>query len=187
MVEDALGKNTFLPENGCPIKKVNLSDDIVLLIVDSQWYIANWNKHPTINDECEIKSRSLFLEEFRDEIKKARGKTTLVAIHHPMYTNGSHGGQYSFEDYMKPFPGLGFLKNIIRNTSGISHADISNQFYNELRRNLVAAAQQNDNVVFLSGHEHNLQLITSDNLTQIISGSGSKTTPLRVRNNNQFG
>ncbi|MEH6765647.1 MAG: metallophosphoesterase [Aequorivita antarctica] len=187
LVEDALGKNTFLPENGCPIKKVDLSDDIVLLIVDSQWYITNWNRHPTINDECEIKSRSLFLDEFRDEIKKARGKTTLVAIHHPMYTNGPHDGQYSFVDYMKPFPVLGTLKNIIRSTSGISHADLSNQFYNELRRNLVAAAQQNDNVVFLSGHEHNLQFITSDNLTQIISGSGSKTTPLRVRNDDEFG
>ncbi len=187
MIEDALGKNTFLPENGCPIEKVNLSDDIVLLIVDSQWYITNWNRHPTINDECEYKTRSLFLEEFRSEIKKARGKTTLVAIHHPMYSNGPHGGQYSFVDFMKPFPGLGTLKNIIRNTSGISNADLSNQFYNDLRKNLVAAAQFNENVIFLSGHEHNLQFITSDNLTQIISGSGSKINPLRVRNKNQFG
>src|SRR5690606_377350 len=107
MIEGALGKNTFLPENGCPIEKVNLSEDIVLIIVDSQWYITNWNRHPTINDECEYKTRSLFLEEFRSEIKKARGKTTLVAIHHPMYSNGPHGGQYSFLDFMKPFPGLG--------------------------------------------------------------------------------
>ncbi len=187
MVEDVLGKNTFLPENGCPIKKVKLSDDIVLLIVDSQWYITNWNRHPTINDECEIRSRSLFLDEFRSEIKKARGKTTLVAIHHPMYSKGPHGGQYSFVDYMKPFPVLGTLKNIIRSTSGFSNADLSNQFYNDLRKNLVAAAQQNDNVIFISGHEHNLQFITSDNLTQIISGAGSKASPLRVRNDDEFG
>ncbi len=187
MVEDTLGKNTFLPEDGCPFKKVNISDDIVLLIVDSQWYITNWNRHPTINDDCEFKTRSLFLEEFRSEIKKARGKTTLVAVHHPMYSNGPHGGQYSFVDYMKPFPGLGSLKNLIRSTSGISNADISNKFYNDLRKNLVAAAQQNDNVIFLSGHEHNLQFITSDNLSQIISGSGSKTNPLRVRSEDDFG
>src|SRR5690606_21534375 len=70
---------------------------------------------------------------------------------------------------------------------GISNADLSNQFYNDLRKNLVAAAQFNENVIFLSGHEHNLQFITSDNLTQIISGSGSKINPLRVRNKNQFG
>lgn len=186
-VEDALGKNTFLPENGCPIEKVNLADDIVLLIVDSHWYITNWNKHPTINDKCKFRTRSLFLEEFRSEIKKARGKTTLVAIHHPMFSNGPHGGQYSFADCMKPFPILGSLKNILRSTSGISHADLSNRFYNDLQKNLVAAAQQNDNVIFLSGHDHSLQYIESDNLTQIISGSGAKISPLRVRNDSEFG
>src|SRR5690606_29673722 len=86
-VEDVLGKNTFQPENGCAIEKVNISPDIVLLIVDSQWYITNWDNHPTINDDCDIKTRDQFLDEFSSEIKKARGKTTLVAIHHPMFSN----------------------------------------------------------------------------------------------------
>ena len=186
-VEKALGKNTFLPENGCPIEKVKLDDDTILLIVDSHWYITNWNRHPRINDNCEIKTRSLFLEEFRDEIKKARAKTTLVAIHHPLFTYGSHGGQYSFIDFIKPLPLLGNLKNLIRSTSGISNADISNKFYFELTKNLIAAAQQNENVVFLSGHDHNLQLINSNNLTQIISGSGIKTNAVRVRKKGDFG
>lgn len=56
-VEDELGKNTFLPENGCPIEKVNITDDIVLIIVDSHWYVADWDNYPTINDECDIKTR----------------------------------------------------------------------------------------------------------------------------------
>ena len=115
-IEDALGKNTFLPENGCPIKKVSISDDIVLLIVNSHWYITDWDKLPTINDDCEIKTREDFLNELSSEIKKARGKTTLIALHHPMFNNGSHGGQYSFNSHMKPFPVIGTLKNIIRMT-----------------------------------------------------------------------
>ncbi|WP_053992388.1 metallophosphoesterase [Mangrovimonas sp. TPBH4] len=180
-VEKELGKNTFQPENGCPFEKVNLNDDVVLLIVDSQWYITNWNKHPTINDDCEINTRTRFLEEFRSEIKKARGKTTLVAIHHPLFTNGPHGGQYTFWDHMKPLPGLGTFKNILRSTSGISNADISNWFYNDLRKNLIAASQHNDKVIFLSGHEHSIQFLQRDNLTQIISGSGSKETGVRHR------
>lgn len=187
IVNKALGKNTFLPKRGCAFRRVKVSDDIVLLIVDSQWYITNWNRHPKINENCKIKSRSLFLEEFRSEIKKARGKTTLVAIHNPVFSNGSHAEQYSFVDYLKPLPVLGSLKNIIRSTSGISHADMSNHFYNELRKNLIAAAQHNDNVIFLSGHDHNLQYIESNNLTQIISGAGIKVNPLRVRNKGEFG
>ncbi|QDO94058.1 phosphoesterase [Formosa sediminum] len=187
LVEDVLGKNTFKPEDGCGIDRINISDDLVLILVDSEWYITNWDKQPTINDDCEIKTRAQFLDEFRSEIKKARGKTTLVAIHHPMFSNGPHGGQYTFADHMKPLPIIGTLKNIIRNTTGISNADMSNAFYNDMRKQLIAAAQQNDRVIFLSGHEHSLQCIQLDNLTQIISGSGAKTSAVRERNNGQFG
>ncbi|CDF80164.1 metallophosphoesterase [Formosa agariphila KMM 3901] len=187
LVEDALGKNTFQPEDGCGIERINISDDVVLILVDSQWYITNWNRQPTINDDCDIKTREQFLDEFKSEIKKARGKTTLVAIHHPMFSNGPHNGQYTFADHMKPLPVLGTVKNILRTTTGISNADMSNWFYNDLRKNLIASAQQNDNVIFISGHEHSLQFIQSDNLTQIISGSGSKTTGVRTHRDDQFG
>ena len=43
-IEDVLGKNTFLPENGCPIEKINITDDIVLIVVDSQWYGQDQNQ-----------------------------------------------------------------------------------------------------------------------------------------------
>ena len=187
MVEEALGKNTFQPENGCPIEKINLNDDTVLLVVDSHWYITNWNNHPTINDDCELKTRADFLDEFRSEIKKARGKITLVAIHHPMYSNGPHNGRYGFKEHMKPIPIIGTIKNVLRTTTGVVNADLSNPFYNELRKNLIVAAQQNDNVIFLSGHEHNLQYLETDNIVQVISGSGSKTTPVRMRNPDNYG
>lgn len=178
-VENQLGKKSFLPRNGCPIETIKYGDDIVLILVDSEWYITNWDNHPTINDDCDIKTKDLFLEEFRSEIKKARGITTIVAIHHPMFTNGSHGGRFSFKSYFQPLPGLGILKNVLRKTTGVSKADIQNKHYNELKKYLVAASQFNDKVIFISGHEHNLQYLIQDNLPQIISGSGSKKTPVK--------
>jgi hypothetical protein len=185
-VEKQLGKKSFLPRNGCAIETVNIANDIVLIIVDSQWYITDWDKQPTINEDCIIKTKTQFLDEFRDEIKKARGKTTLVAIHHPMYSNGEHGGQYSFKSHLTPLPVVGSLKNVIRETSGISNADMQNKNYNELKKNLVAAAQQNDKVIFVSGHEHNLQYIVEDNLHQIISGSASKKSETRNTKGGKF-
>ena len=179
LVTSNLGKKSFLPKDGCPIETVNVTDEITLIVVDSQWYITNWDNHPTINEDCEIKTRSQFLDEFRSEIKKARGKITIVAIHHPIFTNGSHGGKFSFKSHLKPFPVIGSLKNLLRKTTGISNADIQNVHYNELKKNLIAAAQQNENVIFVSGHDHNLQYIVKDNVTQIISGSGSKTSPVK--------
>lgn len=185
-VEDALGGGTFLPENGCPIERVNISEDIVLILVDSQWYITDWDKHPKINDKCEFKTRARFIDEFESEVKKARGKTTIIAIHHPMFTNGPHGGQYSFGSHMTPLPVLGTLKNVIRRTSGASNSDLNNKRYNELRQLLVTLAQENDKALFVSGHEHSLQYLVENNLPQIISGAGSKTTATRNTGGGKF-
>ena len=178
-IEDILGKNTFLPENGCPIEKVDVSDDIVMIIIDSEWYLTNWDKHPTINDDCEIKTRFKFFEELESLIKKARGKTTVIAMHHPMFTNGPHGGQYSFGSHLKPLPILGTLKNVLRKTSGVSPADLQNQKYNTFKKRVVTLAQENEKLVFVSGHEHSLQYLVQDNLPQIVSGAGSKSTATR--------
>lgn len=178
-IEDIIGKNTFLPEKGCPIDNIHISDDIELILIDSQWYMANWDNHPTINDDCDIKTRNAFFDEYSSLIKKSRGKTTVVALHHPMYSNGSHGGQYNFSSHLKPVPILGTIKNIVRKTGGVVSTDLQNKKYNELKKRLVTISQENKKVIFVSGHDHNLQYIVEDNLHQIVSGSGAKTTATR--------
>ncbi|NNK70455.1 MAG: phosphoesterase [Flavobacteriaceae bacterium] len=173
-IKDQLGKDSFLPENGCPIEKIDITDDIVLIVVDSHWYVTNWDKHPNLNDNCEFKTRARFIDEFESLIKKARGKTTIVAIHHPMFSNGPHGGQYSFGSHMSPLPVLGSLKNVIRRTGGVVNVDIQNKRYTELKDHLVTLAQENEKTIFVSGHEHTLQYLVEANIPQIVSGSGSK-------------
>lgn len=178
-VEGVLGKNSFLPENGCPYEIVDIADNIVLIIVDSQWYLTDWDKHPTINDECEIKTRNKFFDEIEGEIKKAQEKTTIIAVHHPMYTNGPHGGQFSLVSNLTPIPILGSLKNIIRKTGGVINVDLQNSRYMQFKKRLVTIAKENERVVFVSGHEHNLQYLLENDIPQIISGSGSKINPTR--------
>ncbi|MBT8272343.1 MAG: phosphoesterase, partial [Bacteroidia bacterium] len=185
-IEDRIGKNSFLPENGCPIEKVDISDDIVLILIDSEWYLTNWNNHPNINDDCDITTRAKFFDEYESLIKKARGKTTIVALHHPMFTNGSHGGQYSFGSHMSPLPVLGTIKNVIRNAGGVTTVDIQNKRYNAFRERIITLSQQNNKTIFVSGHDHNLQYIVQDNLPQIVSGSGSKKSATRNVGGGQF-
>jgi hypothetical protein len=185
-VEDLLGKDSFLPENGCPITKVDINEEVVLIIVDSEWYMAKWDKYTGINDDCEFRNRNRFFDEYASLIKKARGKTTVVAIHHPMYTNGPHGGQYSFKQHMTPLPGLGTLKNVIRKTGGVSPADQQHRRYTEFKDRIITLSRENNKVVFVSGHEHNLQYLVDGNLRQIVSGSGSKINPTRNVGYGQF-
>ena len=51
-------KKVFSPENGCPLDKIKLTDNLVLITIDSQWFLEDWDKHPTMNDDCPyIKSK----------------------------------------------------------------------------------------------------------------------------------
>jgi len=100
-------------------------------------------------------------------------------MHHPMFTNGPHGGQYDAKSHLKPIPVLGTLKNVLRKTSGVSPADLQNKRYNAFKKRIVTLAQENKKALFVSGHEHSLQYLVRDNLPQIVSGSGSKSTATR--------
>ena len=175
-IEDALGKNTFKPENGCPLESIDISETIQLIVIDTQWYLENWNKNPTINDDCEIKTRERFLEELEGELKKAQNKRILFAMHHPMFTNGLHGGYYPADKHLfptqskVPLPILGSLATQIRTQGGVSIQDRYNERYNELMKRLETLASEYDNIVFASGHEHTLQYIEKDAIKQIVSG-----------------
>lgn len=185
-------KNPFLPENGCPIETLKVSDELAIIVIDSEWYLTNWDKHPTMNDNCQIKSRAKFWEEVESAIKKNRDKTTLIAMHHPMFSYGPHGGQFSFKQQLfqgsskVPLPIIGSVINILRKTSGASPEDIINKRYSEFKNRMVTLAQYSEKVIFASGHEHALQYIREHNTPQIVSGAGAKKGVTRLLNGSQF-
>jgi hypothetical protein len=185
-------KKAFLPSKGCPVESVEISSKVHLLILDTQWYLENWDKNPTINDNCEIKTREKFFIEINGELKKHSKKTILIAMHHPMFTNGIHGGKYSFDKHIFPskkkipLPILGSLAVQIRSQGGVSTQDLSNIHYNRLMKRLSTMTRDLEKVVFVSGHEHSLQYIDSDGIKQIVSGSGSKTSPVSLGKDGLF-
>lgn len=186
-VEEGLDDNeAFQPENGCPIEEIDISENIVLLILDTQWFISDWDKHPTINDECDIKSRSDFFLEIEGELKKNNEKTILIAMHHPAFTYGLHGGYFNFKKHLNPSSGkiplpiLGTLVTQVRSQGGVSPQDRYNVRYNELMKRLITLATDSDRVIFASGHEHALQYIENEGIKQIVSGSGAKEAPVNL-------
>lgn len=191
-IEDALGKNTFKPENGCPIESISISDTIELIVIDTQWYLEDWNKHPTINDDCEIKTREDFFLGVEGALKKAQNKTIVFAMHHPMYTNGTHGGFFSASKHLYPFqnkipmPGIASLIAQIRTQGGISSQDRYNTQYNKLMSRLETLIFDYKNLIVVSGHEHSLQYIEDNNIKQIVSGAASKKSDAALGNNGLF-
>ncbi len=185
-------KDSFLPENGCPIEVVDVNEKLVIIVIDTQWYLTNWDKRPDINDKCDIKSRQRFFLELEDAIKDNSQKTTIIAMHHPMTSYGPHGGQFSLKQqfYPKklpvPLPVIGTFVNVLRRTSGASNADLQNKRYTELSKRISTLAQYSEKVVFVSGHEHTLQYIVENNTPQIVSGSGAKKGVSRLLNGSKF-
>lgn len=185
-------KKAFLPKDGCVIDDISINDNLALVIIDSQWYLEKWDDHPTINDNCTIKTREDFFTELEDVLNKNQKKTTIIAIHHPLMSNGSHGGQFSLEKQLFPLeskiplPVIGSLINLLRKTTGVSPQDIQNKNYTKLIKRIKALIQDKDNVVIVSGHDHNLQYVEKDNIKQIISGSGSKVEAARTINPKDF-
>ncbi|MCM8569823.1 metallophosphatase [Gramella jeungdoensis] len=140
----------FWPNDGCPIEGEDLSDDVYLIMVDSQWYIEDWDDHPYINNKCDLKTRAQFREEFDDELEDNQNKTILVAVHHPVLTQTK----------------LGFFEKII----GARTQSVRNPQLQELMGTLETLASQYTDVIFLSGNDRNLQFVQDDGNEQIIAG-----------------
>ncbi|RMA58936.1 outer membrane protein assembly factor [Ulvibacter antarcticus] len=198
IIEDYLDEklekeNALTPNNGCPLESIEISESVQLIVVDSQWYIENWYLHPEINDKCEIRTREKLFLELEGELKQHANKTIVFAMHHPMFTNGYHGGKFAFKDHIfplqgnVPLPGIGTLVAEVRSQGGISIQDRFNKRYNELMLKLDVLLNVNDQrIVVVSGHERNLQYIEQGNVKQIVSGAGSKTKPVTLSDNGLF-
>lgn len=192
LVTKELGKKSFYPRKSCGIETVKVNDKIGMIVVDSQWYLENWDKHSQINSECSIKTREDFFEEFESLLNKNQNKTTLVVLHHPVISNGTHGGQFSLKKQLFPIghsiplPGLGSFINLLRKTSGVSPQDLQNPMYRSLSNRLTTLLEDRDNVIFISGHDHNLEYLELNNIKQIISGAGSKVEAARAIRKNDF-
>lgn len=185
-------KKSFLPRKSCPIEEVKIDSTACLVTIDSEWFLENWNNHPTINDNCDIKTREDFFDELESILNKNQEKTIILALHHPLMSNGTHGGQFSLEKQLFPLenkiplPIIGSLINFIRKTSGISPQDIQNKQYTIYSKRIKALIQGQKNVIVVSGHDHNLQFINNENINQIISGAGSKYEAAKAVNPYDF-
>ncbi|MCF0075757.1 hypothetical protein LZD49_35130 [Dyadobacter sp. CY261] len=187
----------FLPNDGCAgPEAVELNDDIVIIIVDSQWWLTDWDKDYKINEGCAIKNRATFSFVFENMLRKYKNKNVVIAMHHPPYTYGPHGGAATWRQHIFPLvdidpelyiplPILGSLGVLLRGSIG-SRQDTPNKYYKDLREGLLAGARKNGSFIFASGHEHALEYIERSGQKFIVSGSGSKVSLVKLGKGSEF-
>jgi hypothetical protein len=190
-------ENYFLPDNGCSgPEAIELNDNVVILVVDSQWWLGDSDIEPKMNDGCAARNKASFRFIFENMVRKYRNQNLIIALHHPPYTYGPHGGGFTVKQHLfpltemnpkayVPLPGIGSLAAFFRASIG-SKQDLAHQDYKELRTALLASANKNGSFIFASGHEHALQYIHRDGQQFIVSGSASKTSPVGLGRGSEF-
>ncbi|WP_189702514.1 BamA/TamA family outer membrane protein [Subsaximicrobium wynnwilliamsii] len=161
-------KVEFWPNDGCPREIENLDmENVELLMIDSQWFLEDWDNHLYLNNKCDIKTRDDFFAKFKDDLKDEQNKTVIVAIHHSILSDSR--------------------QNFFENIGGLSVEDYYSTQRQKMAGTLETLAGMFPDVIFVSASDRNLQYITDDGVQQIISGAASnKLDNVRKAKEGQF-
>lgn len=197
-VEAKLNKgNVFLPDNGCGGPTVvELTDNLVLIVIDTEWWIHDWSVEPGINRGCDVKTRQEFADELEYVISEYDDKNIIVAGHHPIFSAGAHGGYFNLRQHIfpitdkkkkfyLPLPVLGSIYPTYRSVFGHPQ-DIPHPDYEKLRQVYFKATYRKKDIVYAAGHEHSLQYYEHLDNHYIVSGSGSKESFTRAGSGAKF-
>lgn len=187
-VEDYLKKNssvlnkektTFLPKDGLPgPETVMLEDYLRLIIIDTQWFLHFYKKN-YIGSKKETKELCYKRLDSLLAFAKTNNEQVVIAAHHPIYSNGQHGRPkqpFRFSINCTPLQIFGLL-----GLNRLYSQDLSGPRYRRMRKKMLSCINKYDNIVYASGHEHNLQCFKNKSNRFIISGSGSKRSKLMYR------
>jgi hypothetical protein len=179
------GQIEFFPKGGCPGPvEVSISDDIVLVMMDSQWWIHE-NDKPGVESDCDFKTTDEVIGELEEILNRNFNKLVLLAMHHPFKSNGPHGGYFTIKQHIFPFtdnrenlyiplPVIGSAYPIARSVFGTPQ-DIKHPNYQNMINSIMGVVKDHPHVIMVAGHEHTLQLLQDSSYNFIISGAGSKT------------
>ncbi len=155
---------------GCPgPKSIELSDNLVLVTVDTQWWNHPFYKPQPADADCKIVTKTDFENELREELEDANGKNLLVAGHHPLISVGQYGGKKPTKDHLVP-PIYGSFKVAYHQNIG-SILDIANSHFDHIRHKMETMVSDKNSAIYASGHDYDLQVLKEYNSFFINSGS----------------
>jgi hypothetical protein len=189
LAEKLGSENVFLPKDGKPGPAVlQVDDNVVLVVLDSYRWVRDL-PDPKDKKKNPDMAEPSFQQELREVLKAHEGKRIVMVMHHPLFTNGSHGGYSSFADHMFPLrlinkkiwfplPVLGSVLPFARKFGGVIE-DTPHKRYKQYRNVVLDASKDNKDLVFAAGHEHSLQFFQKHSKHFVVSGAGSKSSWVR--------
>lgn len=183
------------PRDGCPGPVAyDLNEKVVLVLMDSQWFLHIHDK-PGPSSNCVAKTVDEFTTELREIVANHQNQLLIMAMHHPIYSHGVHGGDYRWKEHIFPLtainpklyiplPVLGSVYPIARGVFG-NLQDVNHPLYRTMANSVNDVLKEHPNPIAVAGHDHSLQMIIRDSLPYVVSGSGSNLS--RVKQSNRQG
>jgi len=167
-------ENVYWPvEDGCPgPETVTIHPFVQLLVLNTQWWNHPHRKPIAADATCPYINEYDILEEINDEIEENQDKNILLAGHFPFHSFGKYGGFFPARAQLLP-PVLGSMRVAYHRHVG-DQKDIANERFAVLRERLESIASAEKNILFLSGHERNQQVLLYDDNYLINSGAPVK-------------
>ena len=175
-------KGIFMPKDGFPgPHHATFGEDGHLIAIDIQWWLQSqfFHKIPKYEGMTKRQMERQFLARLDSVLKVATigNGPVLIAAHHPMYSNGHHGApKQPFRfilNWVPPFQLFGLI--------GLNRAmvqDIPQTRYKRIRNKILAVMNRYEDVIYVSGHDHNLQYFKKGENYHLVSGAGSKRSSL---------
>ena len=176
-----------MPEAACGEPAViDLNDGLGLALVNSQWWMQEWNDDPHANQGCKVKTREAFGLYFRDALNGYRTRRLVIASHHPLLSYGEFGDSFSLQSHLKPAPIVG-TAGVILSQVGLVPQHQNHPRVHAFVKLLTSETARYGSFVFASGHDESLQLLTVEGQTQIITGtSGTAASPVVTPDEGHF-
>jgi calcineurin-like phosphoesterase family protein len=174
----APGPNSFL-----------IAEKLRLVIIDSQWFLQQmpFHKVGTFTDKSKKETAKIFYQKMDSilSFSKKNGEQVILAAHHPLFSNGEHGKEKKFFVALiryTPFQVFGLMGLNRLNSQNMAHPR-----YKNWKNNILSIINKYDNILYVSGHDHNLQYLQINGADYIVSGAGSKVSKIKSKKHNAKG
>ena len=178
------GPVVLLPGGGCPGPAVvDVGARVRLVLLDTQWWLHGGPKPEPPDTSCDPDTAAGVVDSVRGALRSAGRRTVIVAGHHPLESGGEHGGHFGWKDHLfplrkvaswlwLPLPLLGSIYPLARQ-HGVSAQDLSGADNRRMRAALGEAFRPRAPLVYVSGHEHALQVLQPGCAPYVlVSGAG---------------
>jgi len=164
---------------------MDFGEHLRLIALDTEWWLDDPDVRKHVENRCPSGSEKEIISALRNSLSSAGKRYSIVVGHHPLQTNGRHGGFFDWTTHIFPLrewhrslwiplPVLGSFYVYARKWDS-KNQDLSSTRYQHMIEQLESVFSKNSPLLYAAGHEHNLQLLRGKRNVPyvLISGVGS--------------